>query len=197
MKELLLSLCSAAFYAVFMQNIVFTGGFGASEVTAAVRSKKGLLRIWALVCGASLLTAIAQVLLVVLYPAIKTRNTALQVAFLMGCTLLLYLITGLVLHLVQAKAWLQVLPPAILNTLVLAVPLLNYRLGESIPRAIATGLGAGIAFGLAAFLVRVGLHVLEKNEHIPQPFRGLPATLLYTGLLAMAFSGFTGAELFA
>ncbi|MDR2752755.1 MAG: hypothetical protein LBB50_00410 [Oscillospiraceae bacterium] len=79
---------------------------------------------------------------------------------------------------------------------VMAVPLLTYRLGENMPSTIGMGLGAGLAFLIVSLLVNSGLHILHKNKAIPSMFSGVPAALIYMGLLALAFMGFTGEILF-
>ena len=44
---------------------------------------------------------------------------------------------------------------------------------------------------LALLVVREGARKLD-NENVPETFRGLPVTLLYIGILALAIYGFTG-----
>jgi Na+-translocating ferredoxin:NAD+ oxidoreductase RnfA subunit len=36
------------------------------------------------------------------------------------------------------------------------------------------------------------MYILQQNKAIPPMFSGVPATLIYTGLLALAFTGFAG-----
>jgi len=54
--------------------------------------------------------------------------------------------------------------------------------------------GTGIAFFLASILVFEGTRKL-KGSHIPEAFRGLPATLIYIGILSLAFYGLIGHKL--
>ena len=86
---------------------------------------------------------------------------------------------------------------AALNTLVFAVPFINESAAYSFADAIGSGLGAGIAFVLAAALISKGSAALEKNENIPEAFKGTPAMLIYVGLLSLAFAGFADSSLFA
>ena len=50
----------------------------------------------------------------------------------------------------------------------------------------------GVGFVLLCWLTAEGMERLD-NPDMPQAFRGLPATLLYLGILAMALLGFTNA----
>ena len=53
------------------------------------------------------------------------------------------------------------------------------------------GLGSGLGYLLAVMLVTEADRRL-RSEAIPEAFRGLPITLVYIGVLALAIYGFTG-----
>jgi electron transport complex protein RnfA len=57
------------------------------------------------------------------------------------------------------------------------------------------GLGAGLGFALAMFLMAC---VREKLElaRVPAVFTGLPIAFVVTGLFALAFLGFSGLVIF-
>ena len=57
--------------------------------------------------------------------------------------------------------------------------------------ALGFALGSGVGYVLAVVVVMGGEKRLE-SEKIPAMFRGLPITLLYIGILALAIYGFTG-----
>ena len=82
------------------------------------------------------------------------------------------------------------------TSLVFAVPFINDSAAYSFADSIGSGLGAGIAFVLAAALISKGSAALDKNENIPEAFRGTPAMLVYVGLLSLAFAGFSDSSLF-
>ena len=52
-------------------------------------------------------------------------------------------------------------------------------------------LGSGLGYVLAVLLVTEARHRL-RSRAIPKAFRGLPITLVYIGVLALAIYGFTG-----
>ena len=58
-------------------------------------------------------------------------------------------------------------------------------------RAQGFGLGSGLGYLLAVLLVTEARHRL-RSRAIPSAFRGLPVTLVYIGVLALAIYGFTG-----
>ena len=53
------------------------------------------------------------------------------------------------------------------------------------------GFGSGLGYVLAVLLVTEARHRL-RSKAIPETFRGLPITLVYIGVLALAIYGFTG-----
>ena len=58
-------------------------------------------------------------------------------------------------------------------------------------QSLGFGLGSGVGYLLAVLLVTEAQHRL-RSKAIPSAFRGLPITLVYIGVLALAIYGFTG-----
>ena len=79
-----------------------------------------------------------------------------------------------------------------LNTLVLAVPLVNHLASYSLAESIGSGLGAGGAFMIAVVLINSGMRRIAANKHMPEVFKGMPAMFIYTALLSLAFLSFSG-----
>lgn len=77
------------------------------------------------------------------------------------------------------------------NCIILSVPLINadehYGLFESI--SLATG--SGVGFSLALVIMASIREKLELAD-IPKSFQGLPISFVVTGLIALAFLGFSG-----
>jgi Na+-translocating ferredoxin:NAD+ oxidoreductase subunit A len=81
------------------------------------------------------------------------------------------------------------------NCIILAVPLINADSGNGPFESLILGLGAGLGFALALFLMSC---VREKLElcRVPAVFKGLPVAFVVTGLFARAFLGFSGLSIF-
>ncbi|MBF0506137.1 MAG: PucC family protein [Nitrospirae bacterium] len=77
------------------------------------------------------------------------------------------------------------------NCIILAVPLENAAEHFSFVESLAFGLGSGIGFGLALVIMASIREKLELAD-VPAPFRGLPMAFIVTGLIALAFTGFSG-----
>ncbi len=77
-----------------------------------------------------------------------------------------------------------------LNSLVLAVPLLNYKSDFSVAGSLGAAIGAAAAFVLAVMLINSAMKKIMVNNEIPKAFRGLPAVFIYTALLSLCFACF-------
>lgn len=77
------------------------------------------------------------------------------------------------------------------NCIILAVPLINAGEKYNLFESLAFALGSGLGFALALIIMASIREKLELSD-IPKPFKGLPVAFIITGLIALAFSGFTG-----
>ena len=77
------------------------------------------------------------------------------------------------------------------NCIILAVPLVNAGEKYSFIESLAFGFGSGLGFALALVIMASIRERLELAE-VPAPFKGLPMAFVITGLIALAFTGFSG-----
>jgi len=77
------------------------------------------------------------------------------------------------------------------NCVILAVPLVNAGEKYSLLQSLAFGLGSGLGFALALIIMASIRERLELAD-VPAPFKGLPMAFVITGLIALAFTGFSG-----
>lgn len=83
------------------------------------------------------------------------------------------------------------LPLITTNCAVLGVAISNIDDGYSFAQSLANSLGTSVGF-LISIVILAGIR--EKSEHndIPKAFQGTPIVLVTAGLMAIAFTGFTG-----
>lgn len=77
------------------------------------------------------------------------------------------------------------------NCIIIAVPLINAGEKYSFLESLAFALGSGLGFSLALVIMASIREKLELAD-IPKPFSGLPIAFIVTGLIALAFAGFSG-----
>ena len=85
----------------------------------------------------------------------------------------------------------RILPVAAVNSGVLGTVLVERTQSFTLEQSLGFGLGSGLGYLLAVMLVTEARNRL-RSRAIPEAFRGLPVTLIYIGVLALAIYGFTG-----
>ena len=195
--KMISDLLITALFTVFVQNLVLNSGLGMSEAIR-VSTKPGMFgKFAAMISGFSVVTSVICSLLNTVI-GFGSMPFAGKAAVYGGILAAVYILICVILKLIfrVTDKFLGTLGIAALNTLVFAVPFINDSAAYSFADSIGSGLGAGIAFVLAAALISKGSAALDKNENIPEAFKGTPAMLIYVGLLSLAFAGFADSSLF-
>ena len=74
---------------------------------------------------------------------------------------------------------------------VFGVAISNIDDGYTFGQSLANSLGTSVGF-LIAIVILAGIREKSENNNIPKPFQGTPMVLIASGLMAIAFTGFTG-----
>lgn len=195
----------AAFcYVVFTQNLVFTGGYGVSEaIRSAARPRQLFLFSVTIIYFSTLTSLVCR--LIMLIPIFKAASTTVNLVVYAIVLTVIYLLTVMVMKVLfgnsswkteeQDKLFRQT-SVAAFNTIVFAVPFINQKVAYTVYESFAQGVGAGVAFVLATFLIHMGMLKIESNPEIPDCFKGTPALFMYIAVLSLAFSGLSGQSLF-
>ncbi len=195
--SMLLKMISAALYVMLFQNLIFNAGYGISE---AVRMSAKPRQLFPMAMFITYFSTVVSAICVLLdtIPVIKERSEIVHNLIFAGILLAVYFLTMLVV-LVYGKIsprTIRRIGIAAFNTLVLAVPFINYRSAFSVFEAVGAGIGAGAAYIIAVLLINGGLKRLDMNKSIPRCFKGTPAVFIYTALLSLAFTGISGTSVF-
>ena len=83
------------------------------------------------------------------------------------------------------------LPLITTNCAVLGIALINVQKDYSILTSIVNGLGTAIGFTIA-IVILAGIRERCEDNDIPESFKGTPIVLITSGLMAIAFFGFSG-----
>lgn len=86
------------------------------------------------------------------------------------------------------------LPLITTNCAVLGAALLNIQNGYNFLQSVTFGFSAAVGFTVA-MLIFAGVRARLRFAEPPESFRGVPILLVSAGLIAMAFSGFSGISL--
>ncbi len=184
-----------AVLAIFAQNAVFTRALGVSRLVQLVgddRTSSGLF---------GLQLCITQVLVAPLawyagsWIAPLDNRAQLRPLVYVACIAVVCLAEQLLLllgrTLPHSGQLLRIVPLAGLNSCVLGTVLVERTQTFTLGQSLGFGVGSGLGYVLAVLLVTEARHRL-RSKAIPTAFRGLPITLVYIGVLALAIYGFTG-----
>lgn len=187
-----------ALLALGAENLLFAGGNGFSRALRSAQRPGSIGRYALLVTWFSLLSALAGAWIGPHVSASGAQAAFLRPMSFAAAAAAAYLLTAGVLRgffpaLYRRTA--QLLAPAAVNTIVLAVPFVQGDFSMSLSGAAGYALGTGAAF-YSASSVLAHAEPGCRNADMPESFRGLPATLLYVGILSMAFAAFAGGKVF-
>ena len=195
--NIFLNLLSAALYVMIFQNLIFNGGYGLSEAVRMSAKPRQLLPMAVFITFFSTATS-AICVLVDFFPVINGLKEIYHALIYVGVLLVIYIFAIIVANIIPKvqPATKRRIGIAAFNTLVLAMPLINYRSAFSVIELIGAGLGAGLAYIIAVILINSGLKKLDTLTTIPKAFKGTPAIFIYTALLSLAFTGISGTSIF-
>ena len=195
--NIFLNLLSAALYVMLFQNLIFNGGYGLSEAVRMSAKPRQLLPMAVFITFFSTATS-AICVLVDFFPIIHNLKGIYHALIYVGVLLAIYIFAMIVANIIPRvqPATKRRIGIAAFNTLVLAMPLINYRSAFSVIESIGAGLGAGLAYIIAVILINSGLKKLDTLTTIPKAFKGTPAIFIYTALLSLAFTGISGTSIF-
>ena len=187
----------AALYAMLLQNLVFTAAYGVSEsIKIAKRPKYFITSSLTVGFFAAVISVIC--FFVEKIPFIRGINTVAHYMIYVVILSIVYLLAGaFCIGVLKAnKKFMNSLGMCAFNSLVLAVPALNFKANHTLPEAFGTGVGAALAFALSVLLINAGIRHIASNKNIPPFFRGTPAIVIYVAILSVALSCFSGESLF-
>ena len=178
---------SYAVLAIFAQNAIFTRGLGVSRLVQLVGDKRTSSWWFALMlCITQVLVAPLAFYAGRLLAPLPNRAQLRPVVYLVCILVVLKLAKG-----PRSGQLIRILPIAAMNSGVLGTVLVERTQSFTLEQSIGFGLGSGLGYLLAVMLVTEAQNRL-RSRAIPEAFRGLPITLIYIGVLALAIYGFTG-----
>lgn len=187
---------NASVFALLLQNLVFGGGFGMSEAIRIATKPREFFPIALLVAYFTSATA-AVCSALDFIPEINGLSTSLHLGVYCLVLAVIYLVSTAVIKLfMRDKENVHRVGMAAVNTLVLAVPVINRRAAFSAIESIGLGIGAGLAFIIAVLLISEGEDRLKQNETISNSFRGKPVLFIYIAMISLGFAGLSGQTLF-
>lgn len=188
-----------AIIAVFAQNTVFSRALGVSRLIKLVDdSAVDSLTFGALLCAIQLMSASLAYfvnLLILKFEWLNSIKTYVRPLVMVLCAAVgFFVILGfivLVFKLESAKNVVAVLPMATFNCCIIGTLLITTTQNFTLMQTMGFAFGSGVGYILAVLVVTEGQRKIQ-NRTVPATLKGLPITLIYIGILALAIYGFTG-----
>ncbi|MCM1577746.1 MAG: hypothetical protein NC078_02955 [Ruminococcus sp.] len=177
--------------AVLAENVVFSKAFGVSTMITAAKNKRDLAGTCLGVCWFTLCAGAAGRLMSGWGMQADMAFTPLIYAAVIG---VFYAVTLVALRVVSGRRFGRLkkyVHISAFNSTVMGTIFLSVSGCESLGEFLLFGLSSGAGFGLAAVMLS-GVYGQLCSEKVPGAFRGFPAIMLYTGLIAMAVYGLGG-----
>ena len=183
--------------AIAAQNAIFTRALGVSRLVKIVDDGSvELLKFGVLLTSVQFLSSLLGYFANRLLAGFSfSYKAAFQPLVLVLCSVVAFFVVLLIVALlggkIAAKDYVELLPMATFNCCVLGTLLLTTLGGYTLAQTLAFSLGSSVGYVLAVLLVNEGQRKIQ-NRNLPATFRGLPVTLVYIGIMALAIYGFTG-----
>ena len=190
-----LTFLSAAAAAFFTENLTLSRAFGVSELIALARQRCHLAGVCLCVTALGTAAGFFSWLLLRHIPL-----APLQPLLCLVILALLYVVAALAIQRLplgddrEKSQFLRLVRPVAFGSGLAGILLLCAQKGPSLSSSLGWGLGGGLGFCLALFYALQASRHFAENQ-VPKPFQGLPVTLLYLGLLSLAFYGLLGSGL--
>lgn len=201
MSELLKAIYSFFLYSIIAigaQNVIFTRALGISQGIRMINDPKK--NTWYF-CGALTVFQILSTIIVYFtLPVIdilgytNIKRFILPALVVAACTIS-YLLVIIALSYRLSKAMfkdiIKSVTSASINSAIVGTVIISVTQGLSLIESVGFGLGSSIGYLLAMILIAEGDRKIAHDK-VPESFQGLPVTLVYISILALAVYGLTG-----
>ena len=187
------SLLTAALFAILLQNSIFERALGTNILIYASRKKEHVVGFTLVITYVTTLAS------VILWFADKYLSEYEHIGIYMP---LLYILVISIIYIVSLILVWRFLPNlfkkiktyvhlSVFNCSVLGALFLNTQSGAGLSGYIGFGIGTGLGFFLAGYLLYIA-HPRLNSDLVPAAFRGLPITLVYVGIISLGLYAFVG-----
>ena len=191
-----LQMVTVALTAIFIENTIFARAFGTSTLIVVSRNRKNIFGFGLCVTYITAVTGVVCYFIDKLTAENELNYIYKPFVYILSLGLV-YIITLLCLWRFMNKVFGKMrkyVHISAFNCAVLGAMFLNSKYCTTLVEYIVHGIGVGLGFVFAVYLVAIVYDRLY-SENVPYCFRGYPLVLLHIGILSMAFYGLLGHSL--
>jgi len=191
--QLFASLFNAALLAILLQNSIFERALGPNILVYASRKKEHVIGFSLVITYVTTLSSALAWVLDYYFSELPYFGILMPLLYILVISFIYILSLVLVWRFLpklfgKIRTYVHL---SVFNCSVLGALFLNSQFGGSITGYIGFGIGTGLGFFLAGYLLYVA-HPRLNSELVPAAFRGLPITLVYVGIISLALYAFVG-----
>ncbi|MDR2531321.1 MAG: hypothetical protein LBC82_00545 [Oscillospiraceae bacterium] len=191
--QLFASLFNAALLAILLQNSIFERALGPNILIYASRKKEHVIGFSLVITYVTTLSSVLAWVLDLYFSDFEYFGILMPLLYILVISFIYILSLILVWRFLpkifgRIKAYVHL---SVLNCSVLGALFLNTQFGSALSGYIGFGIGTGLGFFLAGYLLYIA-HPRLNSDLVPAAFRGLPITLVYVGIISLALYAFVG-----
>jgi electron transport complex protein RnfA len=191
--ELFASVLNAALLAILLQNSIFERALGTNIIIYASRKKEHVIGFSLVITYITTLSSIIVWVLDIYLSDLSYYGILVPLLYILVIGVI-YILSLVAVWLFYPKLFRKIktyVHLSVFNCSVLGALFLNTQFGGDILGYIGFGIGTGLGFFFAGYLLYIA-HPRLNSELVPAAFRGLPITLVYIGIISLALYAFVG-----
>ena len=194
----IISYFNLALLAIGAQNAIFTRSLGISSGIKMLRdSRKNIIYFCSALTVFQLMTSVLVYFAAPMVDAMgfgAYRRFAMPTIIVVACTIsyvVVILLLSIILSEGRFREVVQSVTGASINSAIVGTVILSQNYGLDLVESIVFALGSSIGYFVAMTLISEADKKI-CHERVPEVFKGLPITLIYISVLALAIYGLTG-----
>lgn len=188
-----LSLLNSALIGIFIQNAVFDRALGTNILMYAAHKKENTIGLFVGIIYVTTLSSIPIYFIDMNFSHLEYYNIIMPLVYILVVSVI-YILSLVVVWRFFPKLFRYIkkyVHLSVFNCAVLGALFLQNVMGASLAQYIGYGVGTGLGFLLAAYLLYAANERLN-SELVPEAFRGMPIMTVYVGAISLALSAFLG-----
>ena len=179
---------SIAIFTILAQNIVFQSVFGFNIVVYAAQKRSRMAAFSLIIFSATLLSSMLTAVVDLVFFDTDTYYIYMPIIYIVIISAV-YFISLYILWRFAPKMYAKLknyVHIAVFNCAVLGALMINNINGKSFGDYVGFSLGLSLGFIFAGYLLLSAGKRLNSDD-VPRAFRGYPITMVYAGIISMAF----------
>lgn len=186
------SLAASVIISVIAENLVFSRAFGVTPMISAAKNKRNLPGVCA---GVSYFTAVSSIGMWAVSKILPIGGGKYYLVALYALIVgVIYFVTLLCAFIfvrnkfVRIKKYVHI---SAFNSAVMGTIFLSVSVCTTFSEYLIFGITSGLGFAAASYMLS-GVYSELYSENVPRAFRGYPAIMIFSGIMAMAVYGILG-----